>query len=112
TLFRSFETVEYVPTTPGGDIEQLAKGAIDMTFYAALGLIYAVTEGEPVVGLGGMHGGCYELIGSARVRSVTELRGRTVAVVNQARQAFVASMASYVGLDSRKDLKTVLDHSA
>jgi NitT/TauT family transport system substrate-binding protein len=113
-LLRSegFETVEYVPTTPGGDIEQLAKGAIDMTFYAALGLIYAVTEGQPVVGLGGMHGGCYELIGSARVRSVTELRGRTVAVVNQARQAFVASMASYVGLDSRKDLKIVLANDA
>ena len=52
---------------------------MDMTFYAP-GLILAVDEGLPLLGLGGMHGGCYELFGSTRVQSVAELRSRTVAV--------------------------------
>jgi NitT/TauT family transport system substrate-binding protein len=105
-----FEMVEYV--TDKGDSNLLAKGKVDMYFYDAPGLVLAVAEGQPVVGLGGMHGGCYELFGSARVRSVAELRGRTVAVSTPGRQAFVAAMASYVGLDSRKDVKIVLADDA
>ena len=90
----------------------LAKGKIDVAFYDAPGLILAVDEGQPIVGLGGMHGGCYELFGNPRVRSVLDLRGRTVAVSNPGRHAFVAAMAGYVGLDPRKDLKIVLTPDA
>jgi NitT/TauT family transport system substrate-binding protein len=105
-----FETIEYV--TIKGDSDLLAKGAIDMMLYDAPGLVLAVADGQPVVGLGGMHGGCYELFGSARVRSVAELRGRTVAVSNPGRHAFAALMVSYVGLDPRKDVKIVLAEDA
>ena len=105
-----FKTVEYVSIK--GDSDLLAAGKLDLMFYDATGLILSVDEGQPVVGLGGMHGGCYELFGSTRVRSVAELRGRTVAVSNLGRHAFVAAMASYVGLDPRKDLKIVLTSDA
>jgi NitT/TauT family transport system substrate-binding protein len=105
-----FKTIEYVSIK--GDSDLLATGKIDMMFYDAPGLILAVDEGQPLVGLGGMHGGCYELFGSARVRSVAELRGRTVAVLTPGRHAFVAAMASYVGLDPRKDVKIVLIEDA
>ena len=105
-----FTTVEYVPIK--GDSDLLAKGKIDVMFYDAPGLILSVDEGQPLVGLGGMHGGCYELFGSTSVRSVAELRGRTVAVSTPGRHAFVAAMASYVGLDPRKDLKIVLTSDA
>jgi NitT/TauT family transport system substrate-binding protein len=105
-----FETVEYVSIK--GDSELLAKGTIDVMFYDAPGLILAVAEGQPLVGLGGMHGGCYELFGSTGVRSVAELRGRTVTVATPGRHAFVAAMASYVGLDPRKDVKIVVTADA
>jgi NitT/TauT family transport system substrate-binding protein len=105
-----FETVEYV--SDKGDSDLLAKGKIDVSFYDAPGLVLAVAERHPVVGLGGMHGGCFELFGNARVRSILELRGRTVAVANPGRQAFVAAMASYVGLDPRRDVKIVLTEDA
>jgi NitT/TauT family transport system substrate-binding protein len=105
-----FKTIEYVSIK--GDSDLLATGKIDMMFYDAPGLILAVDEGQPLVGLGGMHGGCYELFGSVRVRSVAELRGRTVAVLTPGRHAFVAAMASYVGLDPRKDVKIVLIEDA
>jgi NitT/TauT family transport system substrate-binding protein len=105
-----FEAVEYVSSKDDSDL--LAKGGIDVTFRDAQGLVLGVAERQPLVGLGGMHGGCYELFGSARVRSVAELRGRTVAVANPGRHAFVAAMASYVGLDPRKDVKIVLTEDA
>jgi NitT/TauT family transport system substrate-binding protein len=99
-----FETIEYVWVK---DYKELAKGVIDVTLIDAPGVILAVADRQPLVGLGGMHGGCFELFGSARVRSVAELRGRTVAVSNPGRPAFVAAMASYVGLDPGKDVKIV-----
>jgi NitT/TauT family transport system substrate-binding protein len=105
-----FETVEYVSSKDDSDL--LAKGGIDVTFRDAQGLVLGVAEGHPLVGLGGMHGGCYELFGSARVRSVAELRGRTVAVANPGRHAFVAAIVSFVGLDPRKDVKIVLTEDA
>jgi NitT/TauT family transport system substrate-binding protein len=101
-----FKDIEYVSIK--GDADEMAAGKIDMMFMDAPGLVLGVDEGQALVGLGGMHGGCYELFGSAHVRSVLELRGRTVAASTRGRQAFVAAMASYVGLDPRKDLKILL----
>jgi NitT/TauT family transport system substrate-binding protein len=106
-----FETVEYV-LIEGDNLDLLANGGIDVTFNAAPGLVLAVAEGKPLVGLGGMHGGCYELFGSTRVRSVADLRGRTVAVADADRHVFVAAMVSFVGLDPRKDVKIVLTSDA
>jgi NitT/TauT family transport system substrate-binding protein len=101
-----FKEIEYVSIK--GDTDEMAAGKIDMMFIDAPGLILGVDEGQALVGLGGMHGGCYELFGSSQVRSVLELRGRTVAASTRGRQAFVAAMASYVGLDPRTDLKILL----
>jgi NitT/TauT family transport system substrate-binding protein len=105
-----FNTVEYVSIKGNADL--LVTGKVDVMFYDAPGLILSVGDGQPLVGLGGMHGGCYELFGSSRVHSVAELRGRTVAVANPGRHAFVAAMASYVGLDPRKDVKIVIAEDA
>jgi NitT/TauT family transport system substrate-binding protein len=105
-----FTTVEYV--SQPGDSALLAAGKQDLTFLDAPGLILAVDAGQPVVGLGGIHGGCYELFGTDQVRSVADLRGRTVAVRTPGRQAFVAAMTSYVGLDPRRDVKIVLTPDA
>jgi NitT/TauT family transport system substrate-binding protein len=105
-----FKEIEYVSIK--GDSDEMAAGKIDMMFIDAPGLILGVDGGQALVGLGGMHGGCYELFGSPQVRSVLELRGRTVAASTRGRQAFVAAMASYVGLDPRTDLKILLISSA
>jgi NitT/TauT family transport system substrate-binding protein len=43
---------------------------------------------------------------------VRDLRGRTVAVAGPGRQAFVAAMASHVGLDPRKDIAFVVEPEA
>jgi NitT/TauT family transport system substrate-binding protein len=91
-----FSTVEYVHST--GELDVLVAGKQDVILFDAPGLILALDERQPIVILGGIHGGCYELFGSDRVRSVLDLRGRKVGVTTASRQAFVAAIASYVGL--------------
>jgi NitT/TauT family transport system substrate-binding protein len=105
-----FSSVEYVMTTdPGGP---LATGEADLTLLDPPGVLLVVDAGKPIVALAGVHGGCYELFATEQVRSVRDLRGRTVAVAGPGRQAFVAAMASHVGLDPRKDIAFVVEPEA
>ena len=89
-------------------LEMLAAGRQDILLVDAPGAILALDEGTPIVVVAGIHSGCFELAGTERVRSVLDLRGHRVAVANSGRHAFVAAMASYVGLDPRKDITFVL----
>jgi NitT/TauT family transport system substrate-binding protein len=68
--------------------------------------ILQVDAGPPIVLLGGVHVGCYEVFGTDRVRAIRDLKGKTVAVpeLRGSHQLFVASMAQYVGLDPHKDI--------
>ncbi len=79
-----------------------------MTF-APLSIIQIDVE-APIVFLGGVHVGCYELFGTERVQAIRDLKGKTVAVPEQegTHQLFVASMAQYVGLYPHKDITWVL----
>jgi NitT/TauT family transport system substrate-binding protein len=64
---------------------------------------------KPVMVLAGLHGGCYELFGSDRVRSIRHLHGKTIAVpeLGSGRHLFIAILAVSVGLDPRKDIRWV-----
>jgi NitT/TauT family transport system substrate-binding protein len=65
-----------------------------------------IDAGDPLVLLAGIHVGCFELFGTARVRSVRDLKGKTVAVpaLGSSHHIFVASMAAYVGLNPQTDI--------
>jgi NitT/TauT family transport system substrate-binding protein len=43
--------------------------------------IIRVEAGDPIVILGGLHIGCFELFGTDRVRTIRDLKGKTVAVL-------------------------------
>jgi len=72
-------------------------------------LLLRLEAGDPIVILGGLHIGCFELFGTNEVRSIRDLKGKTVAVpaLDSSRYVFLASMVAYVGLDPRKDLNFV-----
>ena len=105
-----FSTVEYVQTTDSALL--LATGEVDMALLDAPGLVLLLDAAKPIVTLTGVHGGCYELFATDSVQSVRDLRGRTVAALSTAYQAFVAAMVSYVGLDPRKDITFVVEPEA
>jgi NitT/TauT family transport system substrate-binding protein len=106
-----FTDVRYVPIE--GELstgQMLGTGRADLGLDAAPTLIMSLDAGEPIVVLAGIHVGCYELFGTERVRTVGDLKGKIVAVslLRDDRHAFIASMATQVGLDPRKDITWVV----
>jgi NitT/TauT family transport system substrate-binding protein len=105
-----FSSVEYLETPD--QALAVAAGEPDLSVVDVPAVLLLVDAGKPLVILAGIHGGCYELFGTDRVQSVRDLRGRTVAVASTGRQAFVAAIASYVGLNPQKDIHFVLTPDA
>lgn len=102
-----FSEVHYVQGAASPDgYKALAAGAVDIALLFAGGVVTRIDTGAPLVLIGGIHGGCFELFGSARVHSVHDLKGKTVAVpaLGSHQHLFVASIAAYVGLDPRTDI--------
>lgn len=71
--------------------------------------IVLIDRGDPIVFLTGVDAGCLELFGTDRVRTIRDLKGKTVAVASRggSQHVFIASMAAYVGIDPRKDINWV-----
>jgi NitT/TauT family transport system substrate-binding protein len=66
-------------------------------------------EGAPLVILSGGHVGCLELVAHEPIRSVRDLKGRSVAVeaLGSPRHVFLATLMAYIGLDPRQDVTIV-----
>jgi NitT/TauT family transport system substrate-binding protein len=84
----------------------LAAGEANMGLLFAGSVVTRIEAGDPLMLIGGIHVGCFELFGSERVHNVRDLKGKTVAVpaLGDSRHIFLASMATYVGLDPRSDM--------
>jgi NitT/TauT family transport system substrate-binding protein len=112
-LLRSegFTEVHYLQKEGTADIETaLASGEADLNGHFAAPLLLRLEAGDPIVILAGLHIGCFELFGTNEVRTIRDLKGKTVAVpaLDSSRYVFLASMVAYVGLDLRKDINFVM----
>jgi NitT/TauT family transport system substrate-binding protein len=103
-----FTNVQYV-RTPLGAIKAVASGEADMSMTFAGPLLIQLDEADPIVILAGIHVGCFELFGTERVRTIRDLKGKTIAVpqLGSSPHVFLAGMVTYVGLDPRKDINWV-----
>jgi NitT/TauT family transport system substrate-binding protein len=101
-----FSDVQYVADTPLAVFLRLASGEIDLAILTALAGVMRIDAGDAIVFLAGVHVGCFELIGNDRVRAIRDLKGKVVVVpaLGTSPHALVATMATYVGLDPRKDI--------
>jgi len=101
-----FTDLTYV-TTPGTLITNgLAAGEIDFGLQFSAPLAIRVDAGAPIVILSGGHVGCFELFGTNGIQAIRDLKGKTVAIVEQGgpEHVYIASMAVYVGLDPSRDI--------
>jgi NitT/TauT family transport system substrate-binding protein len=105
-----FSKVDYIKTGQHLMAKAVASGALDFAMNFAAPLLIPLDAGDPIVLLAGGHTGCFELFGTSRVRAIRDLKGKTVAIpeLGSPYHIFVASMAAYVGLDARKDIKWVI----
>lgn len=106
-----FTDIRYL-AGPGTELVNMFKqGLVDLSpDFSVQGMYNIETQGSPQIFLSGLHVGCYALIGSERVRSVRDLKGKTVwagAVEYGGPHLFFTAIVSYVGLDPRRDIKYV-----
>src|SRR5713101_5719081 len=105
-----FTDIRYVATVPGtSSALALARGEIDFTTNFAPPLIIAIDAGEPITIVAGEHVGCFEVFAREGIRSIRDLKGKTVGVqdLGSSQHVFVSSMAAHVGLDPVKDINWV-----
>jgi NitT/TauT family transport system substrate-binding protein len=110
-----FADVQYVGRTDVSPVLEIrraiASGEADISMTFAAVCITGLDEGEPAVILAGVHPGCFELIGTNRVRTIRDLKGKTVALAGlgtgSTQHIFLAVMLAYVGLDPAKDVRWV-----
>jgi NitT/TauT family transport system substrate-binding protein len=103
-----FTDIQYVEVL-SNPYPAFASGNVDLSMAFVAPFIIQVDVDAPLVLLGGVHVGCFELFGTERIRAIRDLKGKTVAVPEpgSAHYVFLASMAAHVGLDPRQDLKFV-----
>ena len=91
--------------------QAMGAGQFDISMNFAAPLVMALDQSAPIVILGGVHVGCFELFGNERVRTIKDLKGKTVAILSKgsSQHVFLASIATSIGLDPNRDINWV-DH--
>jgi NitT/TauT family transport system substrate-binding protein len=99
-----FTEWDYLPVGTRFGLNAIAEGRADITMWNAPELIFHLDAGRPIVVLAGVHGGCYEVFGNDRVRSIRDLRGKTAAIhyFGGGDHILLSTMLSYVGIDPRE----------
>src|SRR5687768_11448435 len=107
-----FTDVQYVKTNTVENA--LTSGEVDIVTHFCGPLVAQVDNGDPIVILSGLHPGCVELVCADRIRSLRDLKGKTIAVTDLGggRHVLLAVMSTHVGLDPRKDLNIVAHPAA
>lgn len=88
---------------------QLARGDVDFASAFSPQFLVALDAGASITIVGGQHVGCFELFAREGIRSIPDLKGKSVGVqsIGSPQYMFVCTMAAHVGLDPKKDIQWV-----
>lgn len=106
-----FTDVQYVKEELGAAFQrQLLSGEVDFSVWAVPTLVVMVDKGDAVVGVTGLHVGCFELFAVGAVRSIRDLKGKRLAIpaIYGGAHLVLASMLAHIGLDPQKDVEWVV----
>jgi NitT/TauT family transport system substrate-binding protein len=109
-----FTDVRYVSVPESFTIPELvARGDCHFANTFAGTLVSYMDNGLPIIGLAGVHSGCYELFAHEPVRTISQLRGKRVAIqdLNSDGYYYLAIMAAHVGFDPKTDFDWVTSAS-
>ena len=94
--------VDYVVTDNGPQLsEAIASGQIDFSMHFSGPLVLLLDRGRKVRMLAGVHVGCFELFAKNGMRTIADLKGRSVGIsaLESSPHVFISAMAALVGLD-------------
>jgi NitT/TauT family transport system substrate-binding protein len=109
-----FSDIRYVEVAAGiSNSQKIAGGEIDFSMNFVGPLLMPIDAGEAITVVAGVHPGCFELFANESIRSVADLKGRSVGVqaLGSSQHSFLASIATYVGLDPERDINWVASPS-
>jgi NitT/TauT family transport system substrate-binding protein len=90
----------------------IAQGEVDFARDFAPSHIRGIDSGAPITILTGLHLGCFEVLGRNNIRSIMELKGKTVGAGFAAGdRPLLAIMVSLLGLDPERDIRWVTSPS-
>jgi len=107
-----FTDIRYIAAESGATgVKMVARGEIDIENSFVGTLVVLIDAGEAITAIGGLHVGCYELFAHGDIRSIKDLKGRTVGVqhLGSTGHLLISSMAAYVGLDPVKEIHWVVN---
>ena len=107
-----FTDIRYIDVG-GQGAAALARGECDFYVDFSPTFIIEIDAGRPITMLAGLHVGCFELLAREGIRSIPDLKGKTVGVpaLGSSAYMFLANVVSYVGLDPAKDIRWVTSSS-
>jgi NitT/TauT family transport system substrate-binding protein len=109
-----FSDVRYVDAASSAEFnEAIASGKTDFTQHYASPLVSGIDSGGAITVLAGIHVGCLELFGNEGIRSIADLKGKTVGVtaLGSSEHLFVSVMAAHIGLDPVRDIRWITSQS-
>src|SRR5437763_903429 len=106
-----FTDVRYVDLPSSAEFAVIvAEGKADFTMDFAARLVLTIDEGGPISVLAGVHVGCFELFGGNHIRTISDLKGKSVGVHLLGRpHAFLGAAAAHIGLDPVHDIHWVTE---
>ena len=93
--------------------EAVARGTVDFSMAYASQFVMTIGSGKPVKLLAGVMVGCFELFGNEGVRSIADLKDKSVGIqaLGSTPHVLLTVLAAHVGLDPATDIRWVTDPS-
>ena len=98
-----FKEIRFVDIDAADIGRAIGRNEVDFSPANPVDFLQALDGGAPIIVLGGIHIGCYELFAREGISSITELKGKTVGL-KASPPAQLILMAAQVGLDPHKDI--------
>jgi NitT/TauT family transport system substrate-binding protein len=105
-----FTDIRYVDAGAAAELSvKVGRGEADFTLDFAAKAIQAIDNGGAATLLGGVHVGCWELFAKDEIRSLTDLKGKSVGMETAGidQDPFLVLVAAHVGLDPFRDIHWV-----
>src|SRR6516165_9424333 len=109
-----FTEIQYIEGKSSAEInEAVTSGRVDFNTHFAPQWVSVIDGGGPVTVFTGVHVGCFELFGKEGIRSIADLKGRSVgiAALGSSDHLFVSVMAAHIGLDPANDINWITSQS-
>ena len=109
-----FTDIRYIAAASSAAVnEAVPGGSVDFSMHFAPQWASVIDKGGAVTVLAGVHVGCFELFGNADIRTIADLKGKSVGVeaLGGSDYLFASVIVAHIGLDPQVDIHWVASRS-